>query len=263
MSARELWRPRSRRTRRSRSSIWKVRGYVLGGGGLNSDRVSLCWAVLLKASGPLAGRVAPPLVGVTLAVWVACCARRRQWHRRRRRESSGGVAREEHDAQGARPLRCAALCSRWLWERGMCGAVPRPAAARGRARCRASSRVQLGGARAASGPLAGRVAPLSCRGDVCRVGWVLCTPQGMASATTARELWRPRSRRTRRSRRSTSEVRGSVLAVAGKGGMCGAVPRPAAARGRTMQSELARAAGRRACGVGSPCRARGSSLLSG
>ncbi len=28
------------------------------------------------ASGPLAGRVAPLLVGVTLAVWVGCCARR-------------------------------------------------------------------------------------------------------------------------------------------------------------------------------------------
>jgi hypothetical protein len=98
----------------------------------------------------------------------------------------------------------------------------------------------------------------SCRRDACRVGWVLCTPQSMASAPTARELWRPRSRRTRRSRRSISTVRRSVLAVAGKGG-CGALPRPAAARGRTMSSELARAVGRRACGGGSPCWGRGSS----
>jgi hypothetical protein len=97
-----------------------------------------------------------------------------------------------------------------------------------------------------------------CRRDACRVGWVLCTPQAMRSATTARELWRPRSRRTRRSWSSTSDVRGFVLAVAAEGG-CGAVPRPLAARWRTMQSELARAVGRRACGVGSPCRARGSS----
>ena len=109
----------------------------------------------------LVGRVAPPLVGVTLAVWVGCCARRREWHRRRRRESSGGLTQEEHDAQDALPRRCAALCSRWL----------------------------------------------------------------------------------------------------GKGG-CVARSHGPAARGRTMQSELARAAGRRACGVGSPCRARCSSFLS-
>ncbi len=57
----------------------------------------------------------------------------------------------------------------------------------------------------------------SCRRDACRVGWVLCTPQTIKSATTARELWRPRSRRTRRSRSSTSSVRGSVLALAGEG----------------------------------------------
>ena len=87
---------------------------------------------------------------------------------------------------------------------------------------------------------------------------MLCAPQESASAMSARELLRPCSRRTRRSRRSTSDVRSSVLAVAGEGG-CGAVPRPAAARGRTMQSELALAVGRRACGVGSPWRARGSS----
>jgi hypothetical protein len=107
----------------------------------------------------------------------------------------------------------ARLCARGGWERGD---VARSHGRRPRAgaRCRASSRVQLGGARAASGPLAGRVAP-PCRRDACRVGWVLCTPQAMRSAPTARELWRPRSRRTRRSRSSKSKVRGSVLAVAG------------------------------------------------
>jgi hypothetical protein len=174
-TAREPWRRRSRRTRRSRRSTSKVRGSVLavaGRGGCvarshgrrpragarcrASSRVQLGGA--RAASGPLAGRVAPPLVGVTLAVWVGCCARRRQWHRRRRRESSGGLAREEHDAQGAQPQTCAALCSRWLGR----GDVARSHGRRPRAgaRCRASSRVQLGGARAASGPLAGRVTPL-------------------------------------------------------------------------------------------------------
>jgi len=104
----------------------------------------------------------------------------------------------------------------------------------------------------------------SCRRDACRVGCVLCTPQAMASATTARELWRRRSRRTRRSRSSASTVRGSVLAVAvGKGDVWRGPTAGGCARARTMQSELARAAGRRACGVGSPCRARGSSFLSG
>jgi hypothetical protein len=177
MSARELLRPCSRRTRRSRRSTSDVRSSVLGGWG-----------------------------------------------------GGGDVARSH-----GRRLRAGA-------------------------RCRVSSRLQLGGARAASGPLGGCVAP-PCRRDACRVGWVLCTPQGIASASMARELWRPHSRRTGHSRRSASEVRGSVLAVAGEGGggACGAVSRPAAARGRTMQSELALAVGRRACGVGSPCRARGSS----
>jgi hypothetical protein len=84
------------------------------------------------------------------------------------------------------------------------------------ARCRVSSRLQLGGTRAASSPLGGCVAP-PCRRDACRVSWVLCTAQGIASAPTARELWRPRSRRTGHSRRSASKVRGSVLAVDGKG----------------------------------------------
>ena len=178
MSARELWRPCSRRTGRSRRSTSDVRSSVLavaGGGG-------------------------------------------------------GGLAR----SHGRRP--------------------------RAGARCRVSSRLQLGGTLAASGPLGGCVAP-PCRRDACRVGWVLCTPQGIASAPTARELWRPHSRRTGHSRRSASKVRSSVLVMAGEGGggACGAVSRPAAARGRTMQSELALAVERRACGVGSPWRARGSS----
>ena len=86
-------------------------------------------------------------------------------------------------------------------------------------------------------PCHGRAVLLSC--DACRlVG--CCTPQGRKSALRARELWRPCSRGTQRSRCSTSTVRGSVLAVAGEGGMCGAVPRRFTARGRTMQSELAR-----------------------
>ena len=48
------------------------------------------------------------------------------------------------------------------------------------------------------------------------------------------------------------DLRSARLCARGgwEGGMCGAVPRPAAARGRTMQGELARAVGRRACGVG-------------
>ena len=200
-----------------------------------SSRVQLGGA--RAASGPLAGRVAPPLVGVTLAVWVGCCARRREWHRRRRRESSGGVAREEHDARDARPRMYAALCSRRLG-RGGCGAVPRPAAARGRT-------MQSELARAAGRRACGVGCPCRARGssssrrDARRVGWVLCTPQAMRSAPTARELWRPRSRRTRRSRSSTSEVRGSVLAVAGSGGMWRGPT--AGGRARAHDAERARA----------------------
>ena len=75
------------------------------------------------------------------------------------------------------------------------------------------------GASAASGPSPiGRAVLLSC--DACRVGWVLCTPQISASAMSARELWRPCSRETRRSKRSTSAVRGCVLGGWG-GGRCG------------------------------------------
>ena len=132
------------------------------------------------------------------------------------------------------------------------------------ARCRVSSRLQLGGTLAASGPLGGCVAP-PCRRDACRVGWVLCTPQGIASAPTARELWRPHSRRTGHSRRSASKVRSSVLVMAGEGGggACGAVSRPAAARGRTMQSELALAVGRRARAASGPLGGRVAPPLAG
>jgi hypothetical protein len=180
----------------------------------DAERARACsWAARVRRRVPLPGAWLL-LVGVTLAVWVGCCARRREWHRRRRRESSGGLAREEHDARDARPLQCAALCSRWLGRGGMCRAVPRPAAARGRT-------MQSELARAAGRRACGVGSPCrargssSCRRDACRVGWVLCTPQSMTSATTARELWRRRSRRTRRSRSSKSKVRGSVLAVAG------------------------------------------------
>jgi len=202
-----------------------------------SSRVQLGGA--RAASGPHAGRVAPPLVDVTLAVWVGCCARRSEWHRRRRRESSGGVAREEHDARDAPPRKCAALCSRWL---GKGGCVTR---SHGR-RPRAASTMQSELARAAGRRACGVGSPCrargssSCRRDACRVGWVLCTPQSMASATTARELWRPRSRRTRRSRSSASTVRGSVLAVAvGKGDVWRGPT--AGGRARAHDAERARA----------------------
>ena len=65
------------------------------------------------ASGPVAGRVAPPCRRVTLAVWVGCCARRRESHRRRRRESSGDLAREEQDAHKARSRRCGCVLGGW------------------------------------------------------------------------------------------------------------------------------------------------------
>jgi len=158
-------------------------------------------------------------------------------------------------------LGCAQLCARGGWGGGACGAVPRPAAARGRTMQSELALAVGRRARAASGPLGGCVAP-PCRCDACRVSWVLCTAQGIASAPMARELWRPRSRRTGRSRRSASKVRGSVIAVAGEGG-CGAVPRPAAARGRTMQSELALAAGRRARAASGPLAGRVAPLLVG
>ena len=158
MSARELWRPCSRRTRRSRGSTSDVRGSVLGGGGLGGDRVSLCWAVHLKASGPLAGRVAPLLVGVTLAVWVACCARRAVSGIGDDGARALAALLEKNTTLEELYLYSARLCARGCWERGD---VARSQGRRPRAgaRCRASSRVQLGGARAASGPLAGRVAP--------------------------------------------------------------------------------------------------------
>jgi len=64
-------------------------------------------------------------------------------------------------------------------------------------------------------PCHGRAVLLSC--DACRlVG--CCTPQGRKSALRARELWRPCSRGTQRSRCSTSTVRGSVLGGGGLGG---------------------------------------------
>ena len=99
-------------------------------------------------------------------------------------------------------------------------------------------------------PCNGRAVLLSC--DACRLGWVLRAPQESASAMSARELWRPCSRRTRRSWSSASKVRGCVLDEWG-GGRCGALPRPAAAargRARTMPSEA------RACAVGRSARVR-------
>ena len=154
---------------------------------------------------------------MTLAVWVGCCARRRKAPRRCRRESSCDLAREEHDAQDAPPRMCAALCS-------VAGGVGRGPTAGGRARAHNAERdslvqlarpalVQLGGRARACGVgsrCRARGSSLSAR-DACRVGWVLCTPQTIRSATTARELWRSRSRRTGRSQGSTSKVRGCVL----------------------------------------------------
>ena len=46
-------------------------------------------------------------------------------------------------------------------------------------------------------PRHGRAVLWSC--DACRLGWVLCPPQERASAMSARELWQPCSRGTRRS----------------------------------------------------------------
>jgi hypothetical protein len=129
------------------------------------------WAARVRRRVPLAGAWLL-LVGVTVAVWVGWCARRRQYDRRRllksagclsrrsysqprrRRDSSGGLPREEHDARDARPRKYVALC--WGCGGGMWRG---PTGRRQRAGCRTSSCVQLGGARAASGPLAGRVAP--------------------------------------------------------------------------------------------------------
>ena len=56
-------------------------------------------------------------------------------------------------------LGCAQLCARGGWGGGACGAVPRPAAARGRTMQSELALAVGRRARAASGPLGGRVAP--------------------------------------------------------------------------------------------------------
>ena len=95
-------------------------------------------------------------------------------------------------------------------------------------------------------PRHGRAVLWSC--DACRLGWVLCPPQERASAMSARELWQPCSRGTRRSRNSISRVRGSVL-----GGGWAAIPYtcvgPRASGGRCRaRLALVQLGGARACG---------------
>ena len=127
------------------------------------------------------------------------------------------------------------------------------------AQCRASSRLQLNGARAASGPLGGRVAPPLAGVTLlpCELGAVHAADNKIGN-DGARAL----AASLEKNRTLTMlGLEGAQLCASDGwgGGACGAVSRPAAARGRTMQSELALAVERRACGVGSPWRARGSS----
>ncbi len=175
--------------------------------------------------------------------------RRRQHHRRRRRDSSVGRAPEEHDGHDGQPLQCASVLG---WPRGMeglgngLGPRPRPAA-QARPMCGERERESLCavarlGLRSlwhqrraprdsrASSPCAcasawNRVALTWARGRGCAA-----PPQGTISATLARQLWRPRSRRTRRSRRSTFPVRKRARVAATDGGVWGRLgprPRPA------------------------------------
>ena len=266
MSARELWRPCSRRTRRSRRSTSDVRSSVLGGWGgrdvarshgrrLRAGarcRVSLrlqLGGARVRRRVPLAGRFAPPCRCDRLLCGFGAV------HAAGNRIGADGAralaaSLEKNRTLTTLGLEGAQLCARWLGGGG-CGAVSRPAAARGRTMQSELALAAGRRARAASGPLAGRKAP-PCRCDACRVGWVLCTPQTIASATTARELWRPRSRRTGRSRRSASTVRGSVLVVAGEGGRVARYHGRRLRAARTMQCELALAAGRRARAASGP-----------
>jgi hypothetical protein len=176
--------------------------------------------------------------------------RRRERHRRRRRDSSGDRAPEEHDGHGAQPQMCASVLG---WPRGMegfggrLGPRPRPAA-QARPMCgeggggeplRGRAPRAVLALPAASGPARSRASFPCARASAWNrvaLTWArdrgcAAPPQTTASATTARQLWRPRSRRTRRSRRSTSKVRERARVAARDGGVEGRLcprPRPAA-----------------------------------
>ena len=138
--------------------------------------------------------------------------------------TAGGGRIRDAWAHGRGPPRRRAQCVGREGEREpLHGRAPRAALALASASGPARSRASFPCARASAW---NRVALTLARGRGCAA-----PPQGTKSATTARQLWRPRSRRTRRSRRSTSGVRERARVAAGDGGVGGRLgprPRPAA-----------------------------------
>ena len=150
-------------------------------------------------------------------------------------------------------LRGARACSggRGGWRgRGRLGPRPRPAVQarpmRKRDRERALARASAWN----------RVALTWARGRGCAA-----PPQQKISAmaTTARQLWRPRSRRTRRSRRSTSKVRERARVAAGDGGVGDAWDN---GRGPPRKGERAFARSSRASGCARPASSVGPRAFS-
>ena len=203
------------------------------------------------ASGPVAGRVAPPCRRVTLAVCGLGAV-----HAADNKIGDDGaralaISLEKNRTLTRLDLGGARLCARWLGREGR-GAVPRrTAAARGRAHDAVrDSRLQLGGARA-SGPVAGHVAP-PCRRvtlAVCGLGAVHAADNKIGDdGARALAISLEKNRTLTR-----LDLEGARLCARWLG-------REGSGRARLALVQLGGAARARACGVGSPCRARCSSL---
>jgi hypothetical protein len=288
--ARQLWRPRSRRTRRSRRSNSQVRKrarVAAGDGGVGGrlcprlrpaaqarpmcgegGREGLCTAARLGLRSPYQQRRAPRVlvraslarvlrlwnrVALTWALNRGCTAppqrtasaptarqlwRPRSRRTRRSRRSTSDVRERARVAVGdgggwGTLVPTAAACRAGapnVWggrERGpLHGRAPRAALALPAASGPARSRASFPCARASAW---NRVALTWARDRGCAA-----PPQTTASVMPARQLWRPRSRRTRRSRMSTSTVRERARVAAGVGGGWGTlVPTAAACRAGT------------------------------